>query len=199
MEGHEIGAGKVEDLIEWIKELEINETTLYCFSLENFKRSKKEVSFIMKLFKNYFSRMEDDPRLEKDNVKIRFAGNLELLNPELRKMLERIERKTKDNKKFSINFALAYGGRQEIIHSIRQMVKKGEKINEANLARNLWISENVDLIIRTGNEKRMSNFLPWQSVYSEWVFLEKMWPEIKKEDIENAVKEFQKRERRFGR
>lgn len=198
-EGHNEGAKKVEQLLDWIKELGIKEITLYCFSLENFKRSNEEVNFLMNLFRKEFEKLGNDERIKKDKVKIRFAGKKELLDKDLQRIMRELEKKTENNSGCIMNFALAYGGRQEIIESVKKMAKNNLELTEENLAKNLWIPEDIDLIIRTGGEKRTSNFLPWQSSYSEWVFMDKMWPEITKEDLKKAIFDFNNRERRFGK
>lgn len=199
IDGHKLGARKVEELFDWCKELNIKEITLYCFSIENFNRSKKEVNFLMELFKKEFEKLENDKRIKKNEIRIRFIGEKERLDKELQKIMERIEEKTKKYDNHTINFAVAYGGRQEILSAIRKLVKEKKEINEENFKNSLWLSDEPDLIIRTGGEKRISNFLPWQSIYSEWIFLDKMWPEFTKQDLEKAIKEFQNRERKFGK
>ncbi len=185
--GHEKGAEKVEELLDWCKELGIKELTLYCFSLENFNRSKEEVNFLMKLFEKEFKRLEDDKRIKENKIKIKFIGEKELLNKELQKTIKRIEQKTKKHDDYRINFAIAYSGRKEVLSSVKKLIKEKKRINEENIKKNLWLSNEPDLIIRTGGEKRTSNFLPWQSVYSEWIFLDKMWPEITKLDLKLAI------------
>ena len=110
-----------------------------------------------------------------------------------------LEEMTKTHDNYIINFALGYGGRQEIIEGIKQLVNNREEINEENLQKNLWLSNDIDLIIRTGGEKRTSNFLPWQATYSEWIFLDKMWPEFTKQDLFDCIEEFKNRKRRFGK
>lgn len=197
--GHEYGAKKVEQLLDWCIELNIKQLTLYCFSLENFKRSKKEVTLLMNLFRKWFKKLAKEKKIEKHKIKIKFIGNRNLLNKQIKNLIANLEYKTKDNDKHIINFAFAYGGRQEIIEAVKKMIRKKEQITEENLENNLWLKNEPDLIIRTGGEKRTSNFLPWQSVYSEWIFLDKMWPEFTKKDLENSIKEFQKRKRRFGK
>lgn len=197
--GHEAGAKKVEALLNWLKELEINQLTLYCFSIENFNRPKREVQLLMKLFEREFIQLEKDKRLEDEKIKVRFIGETNLLNPRLRKIIQRIEEKTKNNKRYVINFALAYSGKKEIIQAIKKTIENKEDINEKNLQNNLWLKDEPEIIIRTGNEKRLSNFLLWQSGYSELFFLDKMWPEITKQDIKEIIEEFNQRERRFGR
>jgi len=196
--GHEYGAEKMEKLFEWIKELGIKELTLYCFSLENFKRPKKEFDFLMKLFKKEFSKLKSDKRVHEDKIKIRFIGKTELFDAELQKIIKELEEATKSYNSYLINFALGYGGRQEIVEAVKKLIESKEEINEKNLTKNLWLKSEPDLIIRTGGEKRTSNFLPWQSAYSEWVFLDKTWPEFTKQDLIYCINEFSKRERRFG-
>jgi tritrans,polycis-undecaprenyl-diphosphate synthase [geranylgeranyl-diphosphate specific] len=199
-EGHEYGAQKVEKLLlEWIKELGIKETTIYCLSIENFNRVKKEFDCLIDLFKKEFTKLKENKKIHEDEVKIRFIGKRELLDEELQKLMKEIEEKTKDYNNYIINFALAYGGRQEIIEAIKKIIRDKREINEENFKESLWLKDEPDLIIRTGGEKRTSNFLPWQSVYSEWIFLDKMWPELTKEDLKKAIEEFYNRQRRFGK
>ena len=125
---------------------------------------------------------------------------------DLQKLMHSITEKTKNNKGFIINFAMAYGGRQEVIDAVKKLVtriKKGkldiDQINESTFSKNLYTSDEPDLIIRTGGERRTSNFLIWQANYSEWVFLDKLWPEFEKQDLIECLKDYSKRERRFGR
>jgi len=197
--GHELGAEKLANFLEWCKELGIKELTLYCFSLENFNRPKIEFDFLMKIFKKEFSKLKTDKRVHDNKIKIRFIGKRELFDKEIQNLIKDLEELTKDYNDYIINFALGYGGRQEIIEAIKKLVKSGKEINEENLQKNLWLSDNIDLIIRTGGEKRTSNFLPWQSTYAEWIFLDKMWPEFEKQDLIECIKEFKNRQRRFGK
>ena len=197
--GHEEGARKIEELLGWMKELKINEITLYCFSTENFSRENKEVEFLMKLFKREFAKLESDERLKKDGVRVNFIGKKEMLEGELQEIMKRIEDKTRENRDYTVNFAVAYGGRLEILNAAKKLSESGEEFSGENLRKNLWLKEDLDLIIRPGGEKRTSNFFPWQSAYSEWIFFDKMWPEFTKEDLKKAIKEFQARERRFGK
>ena len=187
--GHEYGAKKLKDLFDWCKELDVRELTLYCFSLENFNRPKKEFNYLINLFKKEFKNLETNPSIYENKVKIRFIGKRELLDTELQELMREIEAKTKNHKNYTINFAVAYGGRQEIIEAVQKLSESGKEINENNLQARLWLKDAPDLIIRTGGEKRTSNFLPWQSAYSEWIFLDKLWPEFTKQDLENSIKE----------
>ena len=199
LSGHKAGAETVEKLLDWIKDLGIKELTLYGFSTENFNRSKKEVSHIMNIFENKFEKFKNDKRIAENEIKIRFIGKREMLSVKLQKIMKELEDKTKDYGNYIINFALAYGGRQEIVEAVKKMVDGKEEITAENLEKNLWLGSGPDLIIRTGGDKRTSNFLPWQSIYSEWFFLKKMWPEFTKSDLKKAIGEFEKRQRRFGR
>lgn len=197
--GHELGAEKVEYLIDWCIELGIKQVTLYCFSLENFNRPKKEFDYLMDLFKKEFSAMLKNGKIFKNKIRVRFAGKLDLLDSELQGILKQLEEATSSFKEGNVNFCLAYGGRQEIVGAVEKLVANKLPINEENIAKELWISSNPDLIIRTGGEKRTSNFLMWQSAYSEWIFLDKTWPEFTREDLITCIAEYRKRERRFGK
>jgi tritrans,polycis-undecaprenyl-diphosphate synthase [geranylgeranyl-diphosphate specific] len=196
--GHEEGAKKVEELLNWSLELGIKQLTLYCFSIENFNRTKEEVNFLMKLFKKEFERLEQDKRIRENRVRIRFIGQKEMLDKDLQELMKRIEEKTKDYNNYFLNFAIAYGGKQEILYAVKKLIECKKEVNEENFRKCLWLYDSPDLIIRTGGEKRTSNFFPWQSVYSEWIFLDKMWPEMTKKDLQEAIEEFNKRQRRFG-
>jgi len=197
--GYEIGAEKVEKLLEWMVELDIFELTLYCFSLENFSRPKEELNFLMKLFKSYFRKVKKDKRVEKEGIKLRFVGKREFFDEELQEIMNSLEVMTKNNKNHVVNFAFGYGGRQEIVNAVKRLRKSGEEISEESLQKNLWIGSDVDLVIRFGSEKRMSNFLLWQASYAEWIFLDKNWPEFERQDLVDCLDEFKKRSQRFGK
>lgn len=204
--GHEFGAKKVEKLFEWCKEIGIKKLTLYAFSIENFNRPKKEFDYLMNLFKDEFKRLYNDERLEKDKIKINFIGRIDMFPKEVSESMKKLMEKTKNNNNFTINFAMAYGGRTEVIDAakkIAEQVSSGkldiDKINEETFAKSLYMPDEPELIIRTGGEKRTSNFLIWQSNYAEWIFLEKLWPEFEKEDLLECIAEYNLRERRFGR
>ncbi len=197
--GHESGAEKVEKLFDWCYELKVNQLTLYALSTENLNRSGKEVDFLMKIFEKELEKLKNDSRLEERKIRIRFIGKREILGQHLKDLMNEIEEKTKNNNQFFINFAIAYGGREEIIESIKKLMSEEKEINEENFRDCLWLKDEPDLIIRTGGVKRTSNFLPWQSIYSEWIFLDKLWPEFEKKDLIEAVEEFNKRQRRFGK
>ncbi len=203
--GHEWGAEKVEKVLEWANEIGINELTLYTLSLENFNRPKTEFNYLMDLFKKEFKRLSKDPQVQENEIRINFIGRLWMLDEELQQILTEISNKTKNNSKFIVNFAIAYGGRQEVVDAtikIAEQVKLGKlaisKINEETFSEHLCNSSEPDLIIRTGGETRTSNFLNFQAAYSEWIFLEKSWPEFEKKDLISAVEEYSNRSIRKG-
>ncbi len=203
--GHELGAEKLKKLFRWCKELKIKEITLYCLSIQNFNRPKKEFDYLMDLFEREFNDIINDKDIHKNKVKINFAGRLNMLPKNVRKAIDRLSEATKRYKNYIINFCIAYGGKEEIIDSFRRIIDSSKgilssgRINERLLSKNMYLDSEPDLVIRTGGEKRTSNFLIWQSPYAEWFFLEKMWPEFEKQDLIDVINKFKKRERRFGK
>jgi tritrans,polycis-undecaprenyl-diphosphate synthase [geranylgeranyl-diphosphate specific] len=199
--GHQYGKEKVENLIRYASALKIKQLTFYALSQENMKsRPKNELNYLFKLFKNVFSSM-DRKEIKIKGIKFKFMGDLNLLPKELKNECLKLEKETKKNSKLIVNIAMAYGGRQEIIQSIKKIIKKKipeNKITEKIIEKYLYLSSKPDLIIRTGGEKRLSNFLPFQSTYSELIFLDKMWPEFEKQDLIDCIEEFKSRKRRFG-
>ena len=203
--GHEWGAEKVEKLFEWCRELGIKELTLYSFSAQNFNRPKLEFDYLINLFKREFTKLLDDERVYNYKVKVNIIGRLWMFPKDLQMLFQKVMEKTKNHNNYQINFAMGYGGREEVIDATRKIseqVKNGKldiaQINEETFSKNLYIKDEPDLIIRTGGEKRTSNFLIWQSHYSEWFFFEKMWPEFEKEDLIRAIDDYSNRKRRFG-
>ncbi|MEM4267329.1 MAG: polyprenyl diphosphate synthase [Candidatus Woesearchaeota archaeon] len=204
--GHEWGAKKVEQVIEWCREFNIRELTLYTFSIQNFNRPKEEFDYLMKIFNENFDKLTMDKRLSEHKIRIRFIGRLSMFPENIYKKMQNLMELTRNNDEYTLNFAMAYGGREEVIDAVRRIaddVKKGlinpGEIDEIVVERSLYMKDEPDLIIRTGGEKRISNFLSYQSAYSELYFIDKMWPEFEKEDFIAALQEYSKRERRFGR
>ena len=205
-QGHEWGAKKIESVMDWCREYGIHELTLYCFSIENFhSRPKEEFDYLMDLFLKEFEKLKDDPRLEKYKIRVNFIGRLHLFNQKIQEAMKELMKKTKNNDQHIINFAMAYGGQSEIVDAtkrIAEQVQKGkldiDQINEELFAKNLYISDEPDMIIRTGGEKRSSNFLNYQAAYAEWFYLEKLWPELEKEDFVQCLEEYKTRQRRRG-
>jgi len=208
-QGHEWGAKKFREFLEWCFETGIDEVTAYVFSIQNFNRPKQEFEYIMNVFKEEVSDLlkpENLKKLNENGTRINFIGRLWMLPKELQELQQQVMKATSKNSKKQINFAMAYGGREEIIDAVKKIaedVKAGnleiDKINEETFSKELDIQKEPDLIIRTGGEQRMSNFLPWQSTYSEFIFIEKMWPEMTKDDFLQCIHEYENRERRFGK
>jgi len=204
--GHEWGAKKVEKILDWCKELGIKETTLYAFSVYNFNRPKKEFDYLMNLFKKEFKKAQKDERIYKNKIRFNFVGRIWMFPKEVQKEMKELMELTKDHDQYIVNFAMAYGGKAEVIDAakkIAEQVKSGkldiDKINEETFSKNLYFNNDVDLIIRTSGERRTSDFLPWQGANAEWIFIEKTWPEFEKEDLMNAIEDYSNRERRFGK
>lgn len=208
--GHEWGAKKVKELLKWAKEYGIKYMTLYALSLENlFSRPKDELNFLLKLFENEFgSILKKNHEAHKYKVRVKVLGRTHLLPAKLQKAIKAAEDCTKKYDKYFLNLAIAYGGQQEITDAVVKIARKvssgimkPDKINEDLIRHSLYTNgaPYPDMIIRTGGDVRLSNFLLWQSAYSELYFCNKMWPEFSKEDFDAALAEFQNRQRRFGK
>jgi len=204
--GHEWGAKKVKKLLEWCIELEIKELTLYCFSVYNFNRPKKEFDFLMNLFEKEFRECKTDKRIFENKIRMNFIGRLWMFPEKVQKEMKELMKLTKNHNNLIVNFAMAYGGKAEVIDAVKKIaeqIKEGkldiDKINEEVFGKNLYMNDDVDLIIRTSGQIRTSDFLPWQGANAEWIFVEKCWPEFEKEDFIKCLKEYSRRERRFGR
>ena len=205
-EGHKFGAEKVKKILEWCRDLGIKELTLYSFSIDNFKRPEKEKKVLFGLFKKNIKELKNNEKLKEHGIRIQFIGRLEMFPNDIKKNMEDVMEKTRNNEKFRLNFAMAYSGKAEIADALKKIIKKvkNKEINEDDIGEslineNLYLSSSPDILIRPGGEKRMSDFLLWQSSYSELIFLEKLWPEFTKEDLIWCIEEFKQRERRFGR
>jgi len=200
--GHNYGKEKVEKIIDLANNLGIKQITFYALSVENIKsRPENELNYLYKLMKTEFKNM-DKEKIKKNKIKINFIGNLSLLPQNLQQQCNKLEQQTKENNKFIVNFAIAYGGRQELIEAVKKIISnklQPDQINEQIIEQNLYMSNQPELIIRTGGEKRTSNFLPWQSAYSEWFFLDKMWPEFEEQDLIDCIEQFKTRKRNFGK
>ena len=205
--GHEWGAKKFEDLLRWCEELGIREVTAYAFSVQNFNRPKEEFDFLMDIFRKECAHyLQDGSDVEKNQVRVNFIGRIWMFPQDIQESMRKVMDKTRKHDKHIINMAMAYGGREEVLDAVQKIarqVKAGTldiaQINEQTFSRNLYMDDEPELIIRTGGEQRTSNFLIWQSWYSEWFFLEKPWPEFEKEDLVKVIREYQSRDRRFGK
>jgi len=206
--GHLFGRDKVEEVMGWCFELKIKNLTLYAFSTENFKRDTDEVELLMKLCKNELDKAAKDSRIHKNQVKVRVIGHIESLPKDLRESAQVLLNETKNYDKYSLNIALAYGGREEIVRAIRNIAKdvkggslKIKDITEPTVSKYMYTNElpDPDLILRTSGEERISNFLLWQLAYSELYFSDVFWPVFSKRDFLKAIRTCQQRKRRFGK
>jgi tritrans,polycis-undecaprenyl-diphosphate synthase [geranylgeranyl-diphosphate specific] len=210
-EGHKAGIKKSREVISWACERGVKYITAYVLSWENYySRPKREMRLILKYLEEEMEQVIKDKNhvIHKNKVRVRFIGRTHVLPERMQKKLRLVQEITKNYREHHMDIALAYGGRQEIIDATRSILLKGLKgvikpsdLDEKMIKQHLYTNGHPypDLIIRTGGEQRLSNFLPFQSAYSELVFTYKHWPEITKKDFDDALKEFEKRKRRFGK
>lgn len=203
--GHKEGAKTLEKIVRYANKIGIEHITVYAFSTENWKRSEEEVGALMMLFQSYL----DDyaKRADSENIKVKIIGDTKALSEKMQNSIRKCMERTENNTGITFNIALNYGGRDELIHAIKQVAQdvKNGKINVEDITENV-ISNNLytkgqpdpDLLIRTSGELRLSNFLPWQLVYSEFLFVDKNWPDFEEKDLDEAIIEYQKRTRKFG-
>ena len=195
--GHKEGLKTVEKIIKTSIKNKIKYLTLYAFSTENWKRPKKEINFLFNLLENFLLNKISD--LNKQNIKLKVIGNKKF-SSKLNKLLISSEKKTSQNNRLQINLALNYGSKSEIINALNEIKKNKLKINEANISENLFTKNmpDPDILIRTGNTKRLSNFLLWQLAYSEIFFEKKLWPDFSENDYNKILSKFKKIKRNYG-
>ena len=199
--GHKEGAKTLEKIVRYANKIGLEYITVYAFSTENWNRSKDEVEFLMKLL---FQTIKDEILdLNKNEIKVKFIGDLSKLSDSLQNLLYKTENDTKNNNGVNLQIAFNYGSKNEIVNAVKRIIKDGikaEDIDEALISNYLYTSHipDPDLLIRTGGEMRISNFLTYQSAYSEILVLEKYWPQFDEKELANAVIEFKRRNRRFG-
>ncbi len=203
--GHTAGVESFRRIVNYCREIGVKYLTVYAFSTENWKRSQEEVAGIMGLLEKYLGEALRD--MEKNQVRFVFFGDLSRLSPELEKMCRDTEERSKEYTQGQVNFCLNYGGRDEIVRAVRKYaseVARGEKnpeeLTEEAFSRYLYSADVPDpeLIIRPSGEQRISNFLLWQSAYSEYVFMDVLWPDFSPKDLDHAIEQFHRRNRRFG-
>ncbi len=196
--GHKAGLNTVEKIIKETIKNKIGYLTLFAFSTENWKRPKKEINYLFNLLENFLSNRISD--LHKQNIKLKILGSKKF-SPKLNKLLINSEKKTSKNTKLQINLALNYGSKSELIDAFKKIKKSKSTINEKNLSKNLQ-TKNIpdpDILIRTGNTKRLSNFLLWQLAYSEIFFEKKLWPAFNENDYNKIIKDYKNIKRNFGK
>ncbi len=195
--GHKAGLNTVEKIIKETIKNKIKYLTLYAFSTENWKRPKKEINYLFKLLESFLKNKIDD--LNKQNIRLKIIG-IKKFSKKLNKLLNQSEKKTIKNDKLQINLALNYGSKLELINAFKNITKKKEKISIGNLKKYL-LTKNIpdpDFLIRTGNTKRLSNFLLWQLAYAEIFFERKLWPDFNEKDYKKLIKKFKNTKRNFG-
>lgn len=203
--GHTKGAATFKKIALYCNKIGLKYLTVYAFSTENWKRPLTEVNAIMKLFKEYLESAIND--FQKENIKIRFIGDTSVLSKEILSLIDKVNEISKTKDGMVLNIAINYGGRLELVKAVKDisaMIESSkvniEDIDENLIANNLYTRNqpDPDIIIRTGGEHRISNFLIWQSAYSEYFILDKMWPSFDKKDIDNVIEQYRNRNRRFG-
>jgi undecaprenyl diphosphate synthase len=196
--GHKAGLETVEAILKETIKKKIKHLTLYAFSTENWKRPKKEINFLFNLLEDFLIRKTN--QLNKNNIKLKIIGQKNLFTNKLQNILNNVEKITKNNKRLQINLALNYGSKSELINTINLLKRLKKKVTEKNINQNLY-TKNIpdpDLLIRTGNTKRLSNFLLWQLAYSEIYFVKKLWPEFNINDYNKILNNYKNLKRNFG-
>lgn len=205
--GHRQGSNVFKEIVKYSGELGIKYISFYAFSTENWKRSPSEVDGLMELLMSFLKNSEKELGKDKDKIRIMVSGNKSGLTPELQKEIKRIEEETRNNTGIIANICINYGGRDEILECTKQICQKVkdkeidiEDITDEVINTHLYTKDipDPDLLIRTSGEVRISNFLLWQLAYTELYFTKKLWPDFGKEDLDDALKEYLKRQRRFG-
>ena len=195
--GHRAGLNTVETIIKETIKNKIKYLTLFAFSTENWKRPKNEINYLFKLLESFIK--DKIIEFNKNNIKLKVIG-IKKFSHKLNRLLIDSEKKTKFNNRLQINLALNYGSKDEIIHTVKKLIKNKKKINENNISKSLFTEDtpDPDLLIRTGNTQRLSNFLLWQVAYSEIFFERKLWPDFKGKDYNKIINNYKKIKRNFG-
>lgn len=204
--GHSAGAETMQKIAEYCEELGVKHMTVYAFSTENWKRTKEEVDYLMKLLEKYIK--EFDKKIKGRNIRLKLLGDITPLPEGLKNGIREIEEKTKNNDGLTVNIAINYGGRAELVNATKKIsedVSNGkiniEDINDELLSKYMYLQDmpDPDLLIRTGGEIRLSGFLTWQSVYSELYFTDCLWPDFNEKELDKAIEEYNHRKRNFGK
>ena len=198
--GHAAGSKKFKEIARYCNKIGLKYLTVYAFSTENWKRPKDEVDNIMKIFKEY---LEDTKNFKDENIKLQFIGDRSVLDPDIQRLMKQSEEDSKNATGLHLNIAINYGGRDEIVHALKDIIASGVKaddVTEQMISERLYTSgqPDPDFIIRPSGEYRLSNYLIWQSAYAEYWFSDILWPDFKTSDLEKAIDDFNKRNRRFG-
>lgn len=197
LEGHKRGYDKVKAVLEWCRDEDIEHVALYAFSIQNWERSKSEVSYLMKLFEIMTNERD---AFVKDGVRVHVVGDTSRFDVKLKVLFEGLEDATKEGT-HHLWITVSYGGREEILASAQKLADAGLAMTAENIEKNMWSygMPEPDLIIRTGGEQRLSNFMTWKSAYSELMFIDAFWPGYEKEEFKKNIAEYNSRQRRFGK
>lgn len=201
------GVEKVRSFLGWALEVRgIRHVTFFALSTENLRRSRLELEILFRIFQEELRKALEDPLIYEKGVKVQFIGDRALLPRAVRELMEEFEERTRSHTSYYATFAMAYGGRSEIVRCVRRLLAQGARPEEVSeetlfscLDTHVIPQPEPDLLIRTGGERRISNFLLYQLAYTELIFIDKLWPEVEKEDLINALEEYARRQRRFGR
>lgn len=198
--GHAAGSKNFKDIARYCNRIGLKYLTVYAFSTENWKRPKDEVDNIMKIFREY---LEDAKNFKEENIKVQFIGDRTVLDDDIQRLMKEAEEESLDATGLHLNIAINYGGRDEIVHAVKSIVNKGvpvDNIDEQLISDSLYTAgqPDPDFIIRPSGEYRLSNYLIWQSAYSEYWFSDILWPDFKPKNLDKAIDDFNKRNRRFG-
>jgi len=208
--GHMEGAKKLDDVLKWCAELDIKIVTIWVYSTDNTQRDKEEIEGLLKVIEGKIDELSKNPIIKMNGFRINFLGNLDLLPEGLNEVIRRCEERTKNHEHRILNIAVGYGGREEIVEAVRQVIKEKNGIPHERLAESITADDitshlytcgipDPDLIIRTSGEVRLSGFLLWQSAYSEFYFCDALWPVFRRIDFLRAIRSYQQRNRRFGK
>ena len=198
--GHVAGAKTFKDIARYCNKIGLKYLTVYAFSTENWKRPQEEIDNIMNLFKEY---LEDTKNFKDENIKLQFIGDRSVLDEEIQRLMEQTEQDSRDATGLHLNIAINYGGRDEIVHAVKEIIASGVDagtVTEQMISDKLYTSgqPDPDFIIRPSGEYRLSNYLIWQSAYAEYWFSDILWPDFKAKDLEKAIDDYNNRNRRFG-
>lgn len=195
--GHSAGAKTFMDICKYCNRIGVQYLTAYAFSTENWRRPRAEIDALMGLFKTYLG---DAKQYKDENVRTRVIGDRTALDDEINQLIDNLEEESKDCTGLVLNIAVNYGGREEILHAVKGIVEDGCEVSEEAVSSRLYTAgqPDPDIIIRPSGEKRLSGFMIWQAAYSEFIFMDVLWPDFKKVDLDRAIQEYNHRNRRFG-
>ena len=202
LKGYDVGVKKFISFSEWCRSYGINNIIVWAFSTENFERNKKEINTLFSIYQHVANDKTIIERLHRNRTRFNIIGNLGMLPTGLRRSLEKVEERTKGYSERVINMLIGYGGREDILCAVNSVQSaRGREVNESDFGKRLMSKSipDIDFIIRTSGERRLSGFMPWQSNYAELYFSDKLWPDFTKHDLHNALADYNRRQRRFGR